>query len=108
RVALLEPRDHLGGMVSGGLGWTDYGRKEVIGGYSREFFERVGRHYQAPIQWELEPHVAELVFKEIIQETGVRVFYRHRLRERSGVVMTGPRIGSIRLENGATFAARIF
>jgi NADPH-dependent 2,4-dienoyl-CoA reductase/sulfur reductase-like enzyme len=33
-VALLEPGRHLGGMVSGGLGWTDYGRKEVIGGYS--------------------------------------------------------------------------
>ena len=34
RVALLEPRDHLGGMVSGGLGWTDFGKKEVIGGYA--------------------------------------------------------------------------
>ncbi|WP_396625530.1 FAD-dependent oxidoreductase, partial [Luteitalea sp.] len=33
-VALLEPRDHLGGMVSGGLGFTDFGKKEVIGGYS--------------------------------------------------------------------------
>ena len=42
-VALLEPGRHLGGMVSGGLGWTDYGRKEVIGGYSLEFFERVER-----------------------------------------------------------------
>jgi alkyl hydroperoxide reductase subunit AhpF len=41
-VALVEPGKHLGGMVSGGLGWTDYGRKEVIGGYSLEFFERVG------------------------------------------------------------------
>ena len=44
-VALLEPGRHLGGMVSGGLGWTDYGRKEVIGGYSLEFFERFGRKY---------------------------------------------------------------
>ena len=44
-VALLEPGRHLGGMVSGGLGWTDYGKKEVIGGYSLEFFERVGAKY---------------------------------------------------------------
>ena len=44
----LEPGRHLGGMVSGGLGWTDYGRKEVIGGYSLEFFERVGRKYGRP------------------------------------------------------------
>src|SRR5262245_65297089 len=45
KVALIEPRQHLGGMVSGGLGWTDYGRKEVIGGHSLEFFERVGAKY---------------------------------------------------------------
>ena len=57
-VALIEPRDHLGGMVSGGLGWTDYGKKEVIGGYSLEYYERAGRKYGTPIQWHLEPHVA--------------------------------------------------
>ena len=58
-VALLEPRDHLGGMVSGGLGWTDFGKKEVIGGYALEFYERAGKKYGVPIQWYLEPHVAE-------------------------------------------------
>jgi NADPH-dependent 2,4-dienoyl-CoA reductase/sulfur reductase-like enzyme len=36
-VALVTPDRHLGGMVSGGLGWTDYGRKEVIG-CSRDIF----------------------------------------------------------------------
>ncbi len=56
--ALLEPRDHLGGMVSGGLGWTDFGKKEVIGGYSLEYYERAGKKYGAPIQWTLEPRVA--------------------------------------------------
>ena len=59
KVALLEPGKHLGGMVSGGLGWTDYGKKEVIGGYSLEFFERVGTKYGREIEWHLEPHVAE-------------------------------------------------
>src|SRR6266542_7072600 len=85
RVALLEPRDHLGGMVSGGLGWTDFGKKEVIGGYAREFFERAGRAYGEPIQWYLEPHVAEAIFKDLVKEAGVEVFYRHRLREKTGV-----------------------
>src|SRR6187399_1652711 len=66
-VALLEPRAHLGGMVSGGLGWTDYGRKEVIGGYSLEFFERVGKKYGRDIEWHFEPHVAEVVFGEMIK-----------------------------------------
>ena len=84
-VALLEPGRHLGGMVSGGLGWTDYGRKEVIGGYSLEFFERVGTKYGRPIEWHFEPHVAEAVFDELVKEAGVRVFLGHRLREKNGV-----------------------
>src|SRR5688572_5069328 len=91
-VALLEPGRHLGGMVSGGLGWTDYGRKEVIGGYSLEFFERVGAKYGRPIEWHFEPHVAEAVFNELVQEAKVRVFLEHRLREKSGVRKSGTRI----------------
>lgn len=108
RVALLEPRDHLGGMVSGGLGWTDFGKKEVIGGYSLEYFERAGKRYGAPVQWHLEPHVAEDVFKELVEEAGVQVFYRHRLREKTGVEKQGARVASIAMENGATFTAQIF
>jgi hypothetical protein len=108
KVALLEPRDHLGGMVSGGLGWTDYGRRQVIGGYSLEFFERVGKKYGRPIEWHFEPHVAEEVFKELVRETGVEVFYRHRLREATGVTKTGTRVTTIVMENGAVFGARIF
>ena len=107
-VALLEPRDHLGGMVSGGLGWTDYGKKEVIGGLSLEYYERAGRKYGVPIQWTLEPHVAEAIFREWAQEAGVRVFFRHRLREKTGVTREGLRIAAIRFENGAEFRARIF
>lgn len=108
RVALLEPRDHLGGMVSGGLGWTDFGKKEVIGGYSLEYYERAGKKYGAPIQWTLEPRVAEDIFKEWVREAGVEVFYRHRLREKTGVKKDGARITTITLENGASFTGAIF
>src|SRR5690242_16176018 len=44
-VVLLEPGKHIGGMVSGGLGWTDHGRRSTIGGYTKEFFNRVLDHY---------------------------------------------------------------
>jgi hypothetical protein len=108
RVALLEPRDHLGGMVSGGLGWTDFGKKEVIGGYSLEYYERAGKKYGTPIQWTLEPRVAEEIFKELVKEAGVEVFYRHRLREKTGATKDGARITTITLENGATFTGAIF
>jgi hypothetical protein len=108
KVALLEPRNHLGGMVSGGLGWTDFGKKEVIGGYSLEFFQRVGKKYGEPLAWYFEPHVAEEVFKEMAKEAGVTVFYQHRLKERTGVKKQGPRITEIAMENGARFQAEIF
>ena len=108
RVALLEPGRHLGGMVSGGLGWTDYGRKEVIGGYSLEFFQRVGAKYGRDIEWHFEPHVAEMVFDELVKEAGVRVFLQHRLRERNGVNKSATRINQIVTENGETFPARLF
>jgi hypothetical protein len=107
-VALLEPGRHLGGMVSGGLGWTDYGRKEVIGGYSLEFFERVGVKYGRSIEWHFEPQVAEAVFNELVKAAGVRVFRGHRLREKGGVVKDGTRVTGLRTENGATFRATIF
>ncbi|HVX62541.1 MAG TPA: FAD-dependent oxidoreductase, partial [Pirellulales bacterium] len=45
RVALIEPGKHLGGLTSGGLGATDIGNKGAIGGLSREFYRRIGRHY---------------------------------------------------------------
>src|SRR5262245_1083054 len=41
-VALIEPGRHVGGMVSGGLSHTDLGKREVIGGYSLEFYWRAG------------------------------------------------------------------
>jgi hypothetical protein len=108
KVALLEPGDHLGGMVSGGLGWTDHGRREVIGGYSLEFFERVGKKYGRPIEWRFEPHVAEEVFRELAKEAGVTVYDRHRLRESNGVSKRGARVTAIAMENGARFTGSVF
>jgi hypothetical protein len=107
-VALLEPGNHLGGMVSGGLGWTDHGKKEVIGGMSLEFFKRVGKHYNEDITWYFEPHVAETVFNEMAKEAGVTVLFNHRIREKNGVGKKGTKIVNIVIENGKTFQAEIF
>jgi hypothetical protein len=112
-VGLLEPGSHLGGMVSGGLGFTDVGKREVIGGYALEFYVRVGRHYQLSryghdIGWLHEPHVAEQIFREMLAESKVAVFEHHRLTERSGVERDGTSIQSITTENGEIFRARVF
>ncbi|MCX6996438.1 MAG: FAD-dependent oxidoreductase [Kiritimatiellaeota bacterium] len=42
-VVIVCPDKHLGGLSSGGLGWTDTGDKSGIGGISREFYQRVKR-----------------------------------------------------------------
>lgn len=104
-VVLVEPGRHVGGMCSGGLGHTDRGRIETIGGLSREFFERVGKHYGKPIEWYLEPHVAEQAFLEILAEAKVPVQYEHRLR---AMQKDGGRIRAIELDNGAAFTAKMF
>jgi signal peptidase I len=47
-VVLVGPDKHLGGLSSGGLGFTDTGNKAVIGGLSRDFYHRVWQHYDQP------------------------------------------------------------
>ena len=44
-VIIVSPDIHLGGLSSGGLGFTDTGNKEVTGGLSREFYHRIWQHY---------------------------------------------------------------
>lgn len=113
RVVLLEPGTHLGGMISGGLSATDYGKKEVIGGYALEFFWRLGNHYRMrsygqDASWYFEPHVAESVLTEMAGEAGVTVLYRHRLKERTGVKKQGADVTEILMEDGSSFEGEVF
>ena len=112
-TALIEPGTHVGGMVSGGLGFTDYGKKEVIGGYALEFYHRVGRRYEMSrygneVSWLHEPHVAEEIFRQMLREAGVTLFEGHRLREEGGVRKVGREIVEVLMENGASFTASVF
>src|ERR1041384_3628882 len=108
KVALLEPRQHIGGMVSGGLSRTDVGRREVIGGYALEFYWRAGIAYNMSqhlqdIAWLPEPHVAETLFREMLRQAGVTVLFHRRLRERDGVRKAGSRVEAITMENGEQY-----
>jgi hypothetical protein len=53
-VVIVGPDKHLGGLSTGGLGWTDTGKKEVIGGLSRDFYHRVWKEYQKPETWKFQ------------------------------------------------------
>ncbi|MFT4549114.1 MAG: flavin-dependent dehydrogenase, partial [Verrucomicrobiales bacterium] len=97
-VILIEPSQHVGGLTSGGLGMTDSGKREVIGGIGREFYQRMQKYYatdEAWTQqkredyafyqasddaiWRFEPKVAEVTLREMLAEAKVEVVYGQRL-----------------------------
>ncbi|HEX4229639.1 MAG TPA: FAD-dependent oxidoreductase [Bryobacteraceae bacterium] len=112
-VTLLEPGSHLGGMATGGLSRTDFGKKNVIGGYPLEFYWRVGEKYDMArfgqgVAWYYEPHVGEQVFSEMLREAKVQVLLHKRLREKDGVLKEGARVISVAMEDGSIFRGKVF
>jgi hypothetical protein len=124
---IVCPEKHLGGLTAGGLGWTDSGRKEAIGGISREFYQHIKKHYdkaeawiyQKPLEysryrteddamWVFEPHVAEQTFEELVAEHEIPVHRDQWLKRKSGVTKDGTRIVSITMLSGKTYRGRIF
>jgi hypothetical protein len=126
KALLIATGQHLGGLSSGGLGSTDTGNKEVIGGISREFYQHVKQYYDNPLVWHVnrseydryrpqedamwtfEPHVAESIFHHLLLEAGVMVLFDERLDLKHGVEKSGTTIRSIRLESGRVIKGRIF
>ncbi|WP_018620444.1 FAD-dependent oxidoreductase [Spirosoma luteum] len=78
-VLLIEPGKHLGGLTTGGLGYTDIGNKYAVTGLARDYYRRIGQHYGKFEQWIFEPHVAENLFGEYIKRGQVTVLYNHQL-----------------------------
>ena len=129
KVLLIEPSRHLGGLSSGGLGATDFGHPDSIGGISREFYRRVKRHYANASSWKyekpgeykshrhdpaadvmfhFEPRVAEKIFREMAKEASVDVVYGERLELARGVAKRGAAIQSITMESGRQFRGKMF
>src|SRR3954454_15590632 len=79
KVLLIEPGKYLGGLTSGGLGYTDIGDKYAITGLSRDFYRRMGKHYGKFETWIFEPHAAEQIFNDYIKEANVPVLYNYRI-----------------------------
>jgi len=133
-AVLVCPDRHLGGLSSGGLGFTDTGNKSVIGGLSRDFYHRVYEHYQKPeawtqmkqneygnkgqgtpamdgdrrTMWIFEPHVAEAIFEDYVKEYRIPVHRDRWLDRKGGVQKEGARIVAIRTLDGATWRGRMF
>ena len=79
KVILVESGKHLGGLTSGGLGYTDIGNKYAIRGLALDFYRRVGKHYGKFEQWIFEPHVAEEIFNDYIKKANVAILFEYRV-----------------------------
>jgi len=132
-VLLLTPDKHLGGLTSGGLGWTDLGNPKTVGGLSREFYERVYAYYTNESAWKFqkmseygnegqgtksrndqdrtmvvfEPSVAEKVFNQWLDEKQIKPVFG-RLDLKDGVLKRGNKIVGIRTEDGRTYSGLVF
>jgi len=134
-AVIINPTKYLGGLTTGGLGATDIGNKAAIGGLSREFYQRLARHYAQESAWTLEtapdyfarrrggqagasslsgadatmwtfePRVAEKIFFQMLAEAKTPVYLEQRLKS---VTKAGPRITAITMENGRVFRAKMF
>ena len=107
-VVVIEPGRRIGGLTTGGLGQTDIGNKQAIGGIAREFYERIKKHYDAPENWKwqsresyrdggqtrtdaaetamwtFEPSAALLIMEGLVREHGFPVVYGQRLDRAGG------------------------
>lgn len=108
-AVVIEPSRRIGGLTTGGLGDTDVGMKEAIGGLSLEFYRRVARKYsQDGACWLFEPKVALEVLQDFVAEHNIEVIYGERLELKDGVTKQGSKIISIRMESGRVFSGKVF
>ncbi|CAM4172894.1 FAD-dependent oxidoreductase [Cytophagaceae bacterium 50C-KIRBA] len=134
-VIVVSPDKHLGGLTSGGLGFSDTGNKEVIGGLSREFYQRIYQHYQKEenwlwekksqfgnkgqgtvamdgankTMWIFEPHAAEQVMEDLVKEYQIQVWREELLdRSRQGIRLQDAKIQEIKTLSKKRFIGKMF
>jgi hypothetical protein len=118
-VILLEPTDHVGGVNTGGLSFSDSNQtvRTTVMGLFDEWHRRIEQDYQSrgvklPYQvsvkdqarWTYEPHVAARVTRQMLDEAKVEVLTKRILR---AVSKKGTRITSLDTSNGK-FTAKVF
>ncbi len=131
-VILLEPNQHIGGLTTGGLGQTDIGNKQAIGGISREFYQNIKAYYAKPenwatqspeeyidggqtrtkkgedAMWTFEPSAALEVYEQMIAENNIKLEKGKRLNRADGVEMEAGEIKSISMQDGSNYSAHVF
>lgn len=132
-VVLIEPTKRIGGLTTGGLGQTDIGNKQAIGGIAREFYQQVKIYYQEPenwtwqkpseyrdggqtqtgpgedAMWTFEPSAALKIFHRMLKrEKNITLVYSQRLNRKDGVKKKKGVISSITMESGEMYMGKAF
>lgn len=118
-VLLLEPTDHVGGVNTGGLSFSDSNQtvRSTVMGLFDEWHTRIEADYTArgiklPYKvsekdhkpWTYEPHVAAKITKQMLDEAGVKVLTKRVLKS---VDKDGARITKLHTSDG-DFTAKVF
>lgn len=131
-VVLIEPSHHVGGLTTGGLGATDIGNKNAIGGISREFYQNIKAYYDNPDNWKwqkreeyfslnerrskegedamwtFEPSAAKQVYQDMMDAEDITVVTGQRLDRSNGVKSQDNRILEITMESGHSYSGKMF
>ncbi len=118
-VILLEPTDHVGGLSTGGLSFSDSNQtaRSTMMGLFDEWHTRIEKDYAArgiklPYKvsvknqdvWTYEPHVAARVTKQMLDEAEVHLLINHYLKS---VQRQGTQITDL-ITSEETFRAKVF
>ena len=128
-VLLVEPTSRIGGLTTGGLGATDIGNKQAIGGISREFYQNIKKHYADPQNWKwqkkeeyrpgrnregedamwtFEPSAALEVYHKMMETEEIDLVYNQQIDRKNGVKKNGKNIREITMESGVTYRGKMF
>lgn len=132
-VIIVNPDNHIGGLTTGGLGWTDIGNKMVVGGLSRDFYQQIKKYYDEnknwkwekksdykvggqtsqnsiglDAMWTFEPSAAMAVFNDYIHKNNIKIENNQRLKLQRGVVKRKGIIKTIKTESGKKYKGKIF
>lgn len=132
-VILVAPSGRLGGLSASGLGQTDVGKQNVLGGLNAEFYGRIYKHYDDTTNWfcetrdqwyaketwghkiidkmmfKFEPHVAEKIFNDFIFEhDNILLLQEERLNRDFKISKNKKIIESIIMESGLVLVGKIY
>jgi hypothetical protein len=104
-VVVLNPGKHVGGLTTGGLGFTDFGKQHVVGGRARELYRAMGKKCGREELWLFAPSEAQAVLAEWMREHGIEVINRQYLER---VERQGDRISAVVMMGGLRAMGKVF